>query len=138
MNATPTATFDAVDHTSAPTSGSSETAASTASPAASAAGRRAGATLRSSFWPRRRKSAAIPNTFATTATAPKKIASGTAIDDGRSASAAPAARKIESTPSAPASNDPDQSSSADIAARESGEAKNHSSASATASQTESA
>src|SRR5262249_16219451 len=88
--------------------------------------------------PTSRNRAAIPNTFATTATAPKKSASGTAIEDGRSASAAPAARKIDNTPRAPASSEPDQSSSADMAARERGDAKSQSSASATASQSDSA
>ena len=67
-NATPTATIDATLQTSAPTNGSSDTPPSTTNPAASAAGRRAGATLFRSFWPRSRKSAAIPKIFATTAT----------------------------------------------------------------------
>ena len=62
--ATPTATIDATLQTSAPTNGRSETPPSTAKPAASAAGRRAGATLLTSFWPTSRKSAAMPKTFA--------------------------------------------------------------------------
>ena len=68
----------------------------------------------------------------------RRARSGFATAEGSSDSAAPAARKSVSTPSAPASSEPDQSSSADIAARESGDAKKYSSASATASQTESA
>ena len=76
-----------------------------------------------SFWPRSRKSAAIPKIFATTATPPRRARSESRAARAAATARRPRARKSVSTPSAPASSEPDQSSSADIAARASGDAK---------------
>ena len=63
------------------------------------------------------------NPGAATAAAPRASASGTPSAEGSSVSVAAAARKIVSTPSAPAVNAPAQSVSARSAARERGELK---------------
>src|SRR5262249_36832343 len=80
-SATPTATIDATLQTSAPTNGTRESPPSSAKPAASASGRRAGATLLTSFCPTSRKIATMPKILATTAIAadPSAIGIATAL-----------------------------------------------------------